>query len=246
MATTSEELAGIGDHGYNNGNGRCRDNHSLAIMTERSVEEDALDTMLETSVIELDEALKMGSMANDTVSTAATTASLAGLEPIVVDGSGVQWNTTTGTVHSLQQESPTSSSLFKRSYFPTRNALLAKDDETTYQSLLLQTSPLSSSQQQQRDDEDDEQGAPNELPAAPVVLLLDNISTPSPVRVEIIKTPTTSSVVAVPRSGRWTLDEKVLFLYGLQKYGRGKWKQIQCYCPGRYVEMMRLDYIYQS
>jgi hypothetical protein len=241
---TNEELAGIGDHGYN-GNSR---NHSVAIMAERSAEEDALDTMLETSVIELDEALKMGSsmLANDTVSTAAAaSASLVGLDPIVVGGSGMhQWANTISTAHL--QESPTASLLFfqRSTCSPTRNAFLAKDeDETTYQSLVLQTSPLSNTSQQQQqqrdddeDDDEDDEGAPmkSELPpaAAPV---LDDVS-PAPVRVEIIQTrPTSTSsvVVAVPRSGRWTLDEKVLFLYGLQKYGRGKWKQIQCYCPGR-------------
>jgi hypothetical protein len=238
---TNEELAGIGDHDYN-GNSR---NHSVAIiMAERSVEEDALDTMLETSVIELDEALKMGSsmLANDTVSTAAATASPVGLEPIVVGGSGVhQWANTISTAHL--QESPTASLLFfqRSTCSPTRNAFLAKDDETTYQSLVLQTSPLSntSQQQQQRDDEDDEGAPMNELPPAAEPGVLLDVS-PAPVRVEIIQTPTsTAVVVAVPRSGRWTLDEKVLFLYGLQKYGRGKWKQIQCYCPGRYVGTIR-------
>jgi Myb-like DNA-binding domain len=37
------------------------------------------------------------------------------------------------------------------------------------------------------------------------------------------------------RIGRWTLDEKVLFLYGLQKFGKGRWKKISLYVPGRYV-----------
>lgn len=35
------------------------------------------------------------------------------------------------------------------------------------------------------------------------------------------------------RVGRWTLDEKLLFLYGLQKFGKGRWKKISLYVPGR-------------
>jgi hypothetical protein len=35
--------------------------------------------------------------------------------------------------------------------------------------------------------------------------------------------------------GRWTLDEKILFLYGLQKFGKGHWKKISMYVPDRYV-----------
>jgi hypothetical protein len=35
------------------------------------------------------------------------------------------------------------------------------------------------------------------------------------------------------RSGRWTLDEKVLFLYGLKKFGKGRWKKMSVYLPNR-------------
>ena len=35
------------------------------------------------------------------------------------------------------------------------------------------------------------------------------------------------------RTGRWTLDEKLLFLYGLRKYGKGRWKKISVYLPNR-------------
>ena len=35
------------------------------------------------------------------------------------------------------------------------------------------------------------------------------------------------------RTGRWTLDEKLLFLYGLRKFGKGKWKKISVYVPQR-------------
>lgn len=37
------------------------------------------------------------------------------------------------------------------------------------------------------------------------------------------------------RTGRWTLDEKILFLYGLQKFGKGRWKKMSVYLPNRYV-----------
>jgi hypothetical protein len=37
------------------------------------------------------------------------------------------------------------------------------------------------------------------------------------------------------RTGRWTLDEKVLFLYGLKKFGKGRWKKMSVYLPNRYV-----------
>eukprot|EP00977_Amphora_coffeiformis_P014663 scaffold4155_cov165-Amphora_coffeaeformis.AAC.12 len=37
------------------------------------------------------------------------------------------------------------------------------------------------------------------------------------------------------RTGRWTLDEKLLFLYGLRMYGKGRWKKISVYLPNRYV-----------
>eukprot|EP00527_Entomoneis_sp_CCMP2396_P001581 CAMPEP_0198145372 /NCGR_PEP_ID=MMETSP1443-20131203/23040_1 /TAXON_ID=186043 /ORGANISM="Entomoneis sp., Strain CCMP2396" /LENGTH=187 /DNA_ID=CAMNT_0043809001 /DNA_START=71 /DNA_END=634 /DNA_ORIENTATION=+ len=37
----------------------------------------------------------------------------------------------------------------------------------------------------------------------------------------------------VKRSGRWTLDEKILFLYGLRRFGKGRWKKISIYLPDR-------------
>lgn len=39
------------------------------------------------------------------------------------------------------------------------------------------------------------------------------------------------------RSGRWTPDEKLLFLHGLKLHGRGRWKKIRYYLPTRYVTM---------
>jgi len=40
------------------------------------------------------------------------------------------------------------------------------------------------------------------------------------------------------RTGRWTLDEKVLFLYGLEKFGKGRWKKMSVYLPNRYVSKL--------
>lgn len=37
------------------------------------------------------------------------------------------------------------------------------------------------------------------------------------------------------RVGRWSSDEKILFLHGLKEFGKGRWKLIQKYIPGRYV-----------
>jgi hypothetical protein len=45
------------------------------------------------------------------------------------------------------------------------------------------------------------------------------------------------------RVGRWTLDEKILFLFGLQKFGKGRWKKISTYVPQRYVIVVVLQCI---
>lgn len=37
------------------------------------------------------------------------------------------------------------------------------------------------------------------------------------------------------RVGRWSLDEKIMFLFGLQKFGKGRWKKISTYVPDRSV-----------
>ncbi len=39
------------------------------------------------------------------------------------------------------------------------------------------------------------------------------------------------------RSGRWTPDEKLLFLHGLKLHGRGRWKKIRQFLPTRYVSV---------
>jgi hypothetical protein len=38
------------------------------------------------------------------------------------------------------------------------------------------------------------------------------------------------------RAGRWTPDEKILFLYGLKRFGKGRWKKMSIYLPHRYVK----------
>ena len=38
------------------------------------------------------------------------------------------------------------------------------------------------------------------------------------------------------RTGRWTPDEKILFLYGLKRFGKGRWKKMSIYLPHRYVQ----------
>lgn len=50
-------------------------------------------------------------------------------------------------------------------------------------------------------------------------------------------TVTTMKAVSQPpvRAGRWSLDEKILFLFGLQKFGKGHWKKISMYVPDRQV-----------
>jgi hypothetical protein len=42
-----------------------------------------------------------------------------------------------------------------------------------------------------------------------------------------------SATGPVQRSGRWTPDEKILFLYGLKRFGKGRWKKMSIYLPHR-------------
>ena len=53
-----------------------------------------------------------------------------------------------------------------------------------------------------------------------------------------IQSPSTSRASTKNRSadkrvGRWSLDEKILFLYGLRKFGKGRWKKMSMYLPDR-------------
>jgi hypothetical protein len=47
-----------------------------------------------------------------------------------------------------------------------------------------------------------------------------------------LSTPSPDSGSA-QRSGRWTPDEKILFLYGLKRFGKGRWKKMSIYLPHR-------------
>jgi hypothetical protein len=48
----------------------------------------------------------------------------------------------------------------------------------------------------------------------------------------LVDQPTTTTISAL-RSGRWGNDEKVLFLYGLKRFGKGRWKKMSMYLPHR-------------
>lgn len=59
------------------------------------------------------------------------------------------------------------------------------------------------------------------------------------VNTEIQREPLARSPVTPPpsgpvqRTGRWTPDEKILFLYGLKRFGKGRWKKMSIYLPHR-------------
>ena len=54
---------------------------------------------------------------------------------------------------------------------------------------------------------------------------MDNVATK--------ETSTPEAEVASSRCGRWSLDEKLMFLYGLSLFGKGRWKKIHAYVPDR-------------
>jgi hypothetical protein len=72
-------------------------------------------------------------------------------------------------------------------------------------------------------------------PPPPVVRQQPNNNQIPPLRSQIH--PPTQHAQAIHnnkyRTGRWSLDEKILFLYGLQKFGKGRWKKISIYVPHR-------------
>lgn len=47
------------------------------------------------------------------------------------------------------------------------------------------------------------------------------------------ETTTPEAEAASSRCGRWSLDEKLMFLYGLSLFGKGRWKKIHAYVPNR-------------
>jgi hypothetical protein len=48
-----------------------------------------------------------------------------------------------------------------------------------------------------------------------------------------LSTPPSAASEQAQRSGRWTPDEKILFLYGLKRFGKGRWKKMSIYLPHR-------------
>eukprot|EP00934_Nitzschia_sp_Nitz4_P007546 Nitzschia sp. Nitz4//scaffold1_size375055//350823//351524//NITZ4_000339-RA/size375055-processed-gene-0.395-mRNA-1//1//CDS//3329541234//7536//frame0 len=46
-------------------------------------------------------------------------------------------------------------------------------------------------------------------------------------------TPSPPPPGSLHRTGRWTPDEKILFLYGLKRFGKGRWKKMSIYLPFR-------------
>jgi hypothetical protein len=71
---------------------------------------------------------------------------------------------------------------------------------------------------------------------APVVVDAADDSSPSkPLVMPHQPTPATTTTPEGPtqRAGRWTPDEKILFLYGLKRFGKGRWKKMSIYLPHR-------------
>lgn len=52
-------------------------------------------------------------------------------------------------------------------------------------------------------------------------------------REPILPSPPVAPAGPAQRSGRWTPDEKLLFLYGLKRFGKGRWKKMSVYLPHR-------------
>jgi Myb-like DNA-binding domain len=194
------------------------DGCDLAIV-ERSVEEDALDTMLETSVIELDEALKFAGIAANYRSRVPADL-VSGEEEPIADrvGNRSHNNNRPGELVAAPSSPPQS----KRTNTPTETPL---PDGTSQISLVQAPNiPLGPVHRPYKEEGLENCASGASLRTLPVETTVETNSVPN----NCTKPPTA-------RSGRWTNDEKLLFLYGLQKYGRGRWKLIQWYCPGRCV-----------
>lgn len=56
---------------------------------------------------------------------------------------------------------------------------------------------------------------------------------------QVAQAPLSHSMQPGQRVGRWTLDEKILFLYGLKKFGKGRWKKMSIFLPDRCVSCSR-------
>lgn len=178
-------------------------------VVDKSVEEDALDTMLETSVVELDQAL--GGIGN-------------------YDGSAAP----TPTLDHHHE--PTNDAA---SYLPVDSSVISPPMALGGNNKQLPALPTI---------EQPPEHAANKMISPPVIAILardkvfqSDLALPPYRRSKTRRTnaastskePVSDNPCVEIRTGRWTLDEKLLFLYGLQKYGMGKWKWIQFYCPGR-------------
>ena len=175
--------------------------------------EDALDTILESSVADMDAALNAALNAVEenphdppfTVETETSTVAQA---------------TPTGTLPQHEQDVPPQS-----------------ESQSQFQQQQQQQHQQQQQQQQQQLQQSQDKNTistyiststnPTNTPARRSVLLdaqtQRNAATFVP----------PNSIINGQRHGRWTLDEKLLFLYGLQQFGKGRWKKISAYVPHR-------------
>jgi len=61
----------------------------------------------------------------------------------------------------------------------------------------------------------------------------ENGSNFNPIKLNSLTITTNSNASQSVRTGRWTPDEKILFLYGLKTFGKGRWKKMSCFLPYR-------------
>lgn len=78
-----------------------------------------------------------------------------------------------------------------------------------------------------------ESGAGQEQKVALPPSITDSIV--SSTDLEQVDSPPSIPESSSPRQGRWSPEEKLLFLHGLKLYGRGNWKKIRAFLPLRYV-----------
>ena len=83
-----------------------------------------------------------------------------------------------------------------------------------------------------------ESGAFQEQKAALSLSITDTIVSSTDLDLEKkqqVDSPPSIPESSSPRQGRWSPEEKLLFLHGLKLYGRGNWKKIRAFLPLRYV-----------
>mmetsp|Transcript_6458 Transcript_6458/g.7451 ORF Transcript_6458/g.7451 Transcript_6458/m.7451 type:complete len:270 (-) Transcript_6458:49-858(-) len=61
----------------------------------------------------------------------------------------------------------------------------------------------------------------------------ENGSNFNPIKLNPPTITTNSNESQSVRTGRWAPDEKILFLYGLKTFGKGRWKKMSCFLPYR-------------